>query len=178
MASNSRCLMDKLIVVNRQDQVLGRKSKEACHTLKGILHRGFSVFVINKRGQVLLQKRSQKKKLWPGFWSNTCCSHPKPGETYLQAGKRRLKEELGFTCPLKFLLKFQYRAVYQDLGSENEICAVLLGEDDGRVRPNLEEVTAVRWLDFNQLKRELKAKPKVFTPWLRKELSLFPPQGK
>jgi len=84
--------MAKLIVVNRQDKILGLKDKDACHSLKGILHRGFSVFVFNKKGEVLLQKRSKNKKLWPGFWSNTCCSHPQPGETCIQAGERRLKE--------------------------------------------------------------------------------------
>ncbi len=170
--------MAKLVVVNRRDQVLGKENKGHCHALKGILHRGFSVFVLNKKGQVLLQKRSQKKRLWPGFWSNTCCSHPKPGETYLQAGKRRLKEELGFTCPLKFLFKFHYRAVYQNIGSENEICAVLLGKYEGPVKPNPNEAEAVRWLDFDQLKQELKEKPERFTPWLKKEISLFPLQEK
>jgi isopentenyl-diphosphate delta-isomerase len=170
--------MDKLIVVNRQDKVLGSKNKEACHTLKGVLHRGFSVFVFNKKGQLLLQKRSQKKKLWPGFWSNTCCSHPRPGESYLQAGKRRLKEELGFSCDLEYLDKFYYRAVYKNIGSENEICAVLIGKYDGRVKPNPKEVAAIRWLDFDQLSQELKEKPEVFTPWLKKELLLFPPLEK
>jgi len=170
--------MDKLVVVNRQDQVLGTKGKKACHTLQGVLHRGFSVFVFNQKREVLLQKRSRQKSLWPGFWSNTCCSHPKLGESYLQAGKRRLKQELGFDCQLKYLGKFYYRAVYQKAGSENEICAVLLGKYDGPVKPNPEELAAIRWIGFEKLKRKLKEKPKTFTPWLKKELALFPPQEK
>lgn len=170
--------MDKLVVVNRQDQVLGTKGKKACHTLKGILHRGFSVFVFNQKGEVLLQKRSFQKELWPGFWSNTCCSHPKPGESYLQAGKRRLKQELGFSCQLKYLGKFYYRAVCQKAGSENEICAVLLGKYDGPVKPNPREVAAIRWVNLEKLKKDLKEKPGTLTPWLKKELALFPLQEK
>lgn len=170
--------MEKLIVVNRQDQILGSKEKNACHSLKGILHRGFSVFVFNKKGEVLLQKRSRKKKLWPGFWSNTCCSHPKPGESYLQAGEKRLKEELGFACKLKHLDKFYYRAVYKDIGSENEVCAVLVGKHDGKVKPNPKEVADFCWVQFDKLKQEIKEKPEIFTPWLKKEISLFPHQEK
>lgn len=166
--------MEKLVVVSRQDQILGSKEKDACHFLKGLLHRGFSVFVFNKKGEVLLQKRSKSKKLWPGFWSNTCCSHPQPGETYIQAGERRLKEELGFTCKLKNLGKFYYRAVYKNVGSENEICAVLVGKHKGRVRPDPQEVTDFRWIQFEQLKQEIKEKPEIFTPWLKKAISLFP----
>ncbi len=170
--------MDKLITVNRQDKILGYQDKEACHTLKGVLHRAISVFVFNQKGQILLQKRSQKKKLWPGFWSNSCCSHPRPGESYLQAGERRLKEELGFTCSLKYLDKFYYRAVYKNIGSENEICAVLVGKHDGEVEPNPDEVEAIRWIGFKQLKQELKEEPELFTPWFKKEVERFYEEGR
>lgn len=170
--------MEKLIVVNRQDKILGFKDKDVCHSLKGVLHRGFSVFVFNKKGKVLLQKRSQKKKFWPGLWSNTCCSHPRPRETSLQAGERRLKEELGFTCQLKYLGRFHYRAVYKNVGSENEICTVLVGKHNGKLNPNPKEVADFRWVQFEQLKQELKEKPEAFTPWLKKEVSLFLHQGK
>lgn len=170
--------MEKLIVVNRKDKILGYKDKDACHSLKGILHRGFSVFVFNKKGKVLLQKRGQQKKLWPGAWSNTCCSHPRPGESSLQAGERRLKEELGFTCKLKYLDKFYYRAVDKNIGSENEICTVLVGRYDGRVRTNPKEVADFCWIRLDKLKQELEEKPEIFTPWLKKEVSLFLHQGK
>lgn len=170
--------MEKLVVVSRRNKVLGHKGKDACHTLKGILHQGFSVFVFNKKGEVLLQKRNKSKKLWPGFWSNTCCSHPHPGETYIQAGERRLKEELGFTCKLKNLGKFYYRAVYKNIGSENEICAVLLGEYNGKISLNPKEAAEYRFVSLKNLRKEIEEKPEIFTPWLEKEISLFLRQEK
>jgi isopentenyl-diphosphate delta-isomerase len=162
--------MKKLIVVNRKDQILGQRGKLACHSLKGVLHRAFSVFIFNQKGEVLLQKRSRQKKLWPGFWSNACCSHPKPGETYVQAGERRLMEELGFTCQLKYLFKFYYRAVFENVGSENEICAVLVGQYNGQIKLNQEEAAAFKWIKASWLPRELEKNPNNYTPWFKLEV--------
>jgi isopentenyl-diphosphate delta-isomerase len=162
--------MEKLIVVDKKNRKIGIIGKEEAHTLKGILHRAFSVFVVNKNREVLLQKRSKKKRLWPLFWSNTCCSHPRVGEKVLAAAKRRLKEELGFSCPLKFLFKFDYRAVYKKAGSENEMCYVFWGGFDGKVKPRKDEIENIRWVSWKKLLAEIKAKPKIFTPWLKMEL--------
>lgn len=160
--------MKKLIAVNKQDKILGYESWQECHRLKGILHRGFTVLVVNNKGEILLQKRSQYKPLWSLFWDGTCSSHPRKGETYIQAAERRLKEEMGFTCKLKYLFKFQYKAKYKNKGSENEVCTVLLGKYNGKITPNKKEVADYRWVSLGQLKKEIKEKSEVFTPWFRK----------
>jgi isopentenyl-diphosphate delta-isomerase len=115
---------ENLVLVDESDRVVGHLSKGACHDGEGVLHRAFSLFVFNREGQLLLQQRSEKKRLWPLFWSNTCCSHPREGETMDEAVHRRLHEELRMTSELEFLYKFQYQASYEDIGSENEICWV------------------------------------------------------
>lgn len=160
--------MKKLIAVNKQNKILGYKTWQECHSLKGVLHRAFSIFVVNNKGEILLQKRSKYKPLWPLFWSNTCCSHPRKRETIKEVAERRLKEELGFTTLLKEIFKFNYRAVYQNIGSENEVCTVLLGKYNGKITPNKKEVADYRWVSLGQLKKEIKEKPEVSTPWFRK----------
>lgn len=160
--------MKKLIAVNKQDKILGYKTWQECHSLKSILHRAFSIFVVNNKGEILLQKRSKYKPLWPLFWSNTCCSHPRKGETIKEVAERRLKEELGFTTLLKEIFKFSYRAVYKNIGSENEVCTVLVGKYNGKITPNKKEVADYRWISLTQLKKEIKEKPEIFTPWFRK----------
>lgn len=163
--------MEKVVVVNKKDQVLGEKEKVEAHKIKGALHRGFMALIFNKKGEILLLKRSKKKRLWPLFW-DSCCSHPRLGESFLEAGERRLKEELDFTCKLKYVDKFYYRAIYKNIGSEEEICAVLVGKYDGKIEPNPEEIADFRWVRLEELKKEIKEKPEIFTPWLKKALSL------
>lgn len=160
-----------VITVNHQDQILGEKEKNKAHQTKSILHRGFIVFIKNKKGQILLLKRHPQKlfgRLWDG-----CCSHPRMGETYIQAGERRLKEELGFTCPLKQLGKFYYRALDSHQGAEEEICAVLIGNYHGPIKTNKNEVSALRWLSLKDLKKRIKENPKIFAPWLKKSLKFL-----
>ena len=123
--------MKKLLLVNKKDEVIGFETKEKCHAGKGILHRAFSVYLFNNKGQLLIQQRSKFKKLWPLYWANTCCSHPRKNEGYVGAGERRLKEELGIISPLKMVGKFQYQVRYKNIGSENELCAILIGEYNG-----------------------------------------------
>ena len=165
--------MDKVVLVDKNDRALGLQDKLVCHSGKGILHRAFSVFVFNKKGEVLLQQRSKKKFLWPLYWSNTCCSHPWAGESYEQASQRRLQTEIGFTCPLKNIGIFQYQARYKDKGSENELCTVLVGEYDGKISLNLEEAAAYKWIDFQELKEDIMASPDKYTPWLKMEIEKF-----
>ena len=100
-----------------QDRELGFKSKGDCHAGAGILHRAFSIFVFNHHNELLLQKRSGTKLLWPNYWSNTCCSHPRRGESMGEAVTRRLVQELGFACPLEYLYKFKYRAEFGEIGA-------------------------------------------------------------
>ena len=109
---------EQLILVDDQDREIGFKPKTDCHMGKGVLHRAFSIFVFNSDNELLLQQRALSKMLWPGFWSNTCCSHPRRGEVLGVAVARRLAQELGFTCPLVYLYKFKYHAQFGAVGAE------------------------------------------------------------
>ncbi len=160
---------EPLILVNEKDEILGYKDKVSCHVGDGILHRAFSIFIFNGKGQVLMQKRSAEKPLWPLYWSNSCCSHPRKGESYEIATQRRLKEELGFTTDLKFLFKFQYQARFGEVGSENELCSVYVGRYDGPVQTNQREIAEWEWMDVEALEREMRSHPEHFTPWFKME---------
>ena len=157
----------KLILVDEKDRVKGYASWQACHQGEGRLHRAFSIYIFNDKGELLIQKRSQKKPLWPGFWANSCCSHPRQGERVLAAAQRRLKEELGFSCPLKKVGRFVYRGRYGRKGSEYESCWVLQGKWEGKVKPNPEEVAEWRWVDPRELEKEMREKPESFAPWFK-----------
>ena len=155
--------------------MLGTKDKTAAHLGDGVLHRAFSVFVFNARGELLLQKRSAGKLLWPGYWSNTCCSHPRQGELVVPAGERRLKEELGFFCALQEVGKFRYTARYRKIGSERELCSILTGRYSGEaINLDDDEVESVRWVSLDALARDVKEHPRHYTPWLKIELKKLP----
>jgi len=160
---------EKLILVDEKDNVLGYESKDVCHNGDGILHRAFSIFIFNSQGELLLQQRSQEKRLWGLYWSNTCCSHPRKGETYEQATMRRLQEELGLKAPLKFLFKFQYQARFNNKGSENELCSVYVGKCDEPPSVNPNEIAAVRYIPPEDLEKEMQLYPDKFTPWFKME---------
>jgi isopentenyl-diphosphate delta-isomerase len=160
---------ETLILVDESDRVVGHLSKGACHDGEGVLHRAFSLFVFNPKGELLLQQRSEVKRLWPLFWSNTCCSHPREGETMDEAVHRRLQQELGMTSELQFLYKFQYQASYEDIGSENEMCWVYIGVSDDEAEPNVNEISDHRWVTPAELDDDMKATPELFTPWFRME---------
>jgi len=162
-----------LIIVNEDDEILDHKSKAECHRSEGLLHRAFSVFIFNDKGELLLQRRSQKKQLWPGVWSNTCCSHPGKGELIKAAAEKRLKTEMGFSCPLKFVGKLQYQADYESFAAENEITYVFIGRYDGQVKPNTKEVSEIKWLGLKKLKQELKDNLHQYSPWLKKIIKKF-----
>lgn len=165
--------MDKLVVVDEHDRPLGLEDKGKCHEGNGILHRAFSVFVFDREGRLLLHQRSATKPLWPLYWSNTCCSHPLEGESYEQAGQRRLQTEMGFVCELRLVGTFRYQSSYGDVGSENELCAVLIGTYDGDVAPDPEEVADWRWVDFGRLKDDIAAGTDHYTPWFKMEIERF-----
>ncbi len=160
---------EKLILVDENDKVIGYENKDVCHNGDGMLHRAFSIFIFNDRGELLLQQRSKNKRLWGLFWSNTCCSHPRKGETYEQATERRLKEELGLQTPLTFLYKFQYQARFGDKGSENEVCSVYVGKTNQAPQVNPNEIAAVRYVSPEQLEKEMREHPERFTPWFKME---------
>ncbi len=160
---------EELILVDQNDVQTGTLSKAACHDGEGVLHRAFSLFIFNGRGELLLQQRSASKRLWPLFWSNSCCSHPRAGETMDEAVGRRLHQELGLSGELEFIYKFAYTARFGDEGSENELCSVFLGRTDESAIANANEIAGVRYVTAGQLDRELVAEPERFTPWFRME---------
>ena len=158
-----------LILVDRKDNIIGYETKKRCHEGDGLLHRAFSIFIFNDKRQLLLQKRSHKKLLWPLCWSNSVCSHPRKGESYGEAAFRRLKEELGFKAELRSLFRFQYKAGYQDIGSENEICSVFMGKGNRIVRPDPNEIADLKYVDLEKLHEDMRFDPHVYTPWFRME---------
>jgi isopentenyl-diphosphate delta-isomerase len=158
-----------LIVVDENNNTIDYKTKLECHQGDGILHRAFSIFIFNSRGELILQKRSEHKPLWPLFWSNSCCSHPRKGETLDTATHRRLEEELGFDAKLVYLYTFQYQAKFQDKGSENEMCAVYIGKSDAPVKVNDTEIAEWKTIDPEELTREVSDNPDTFTPWFKME---------
>jgi isopentenyl-diphosphate delta-isomerase len=160
---------EALILVDDHDREIGSRAKSVCHSGKGILHRAFSIFVFNGDNELLLQKRSAEKLLWPNYWSNTCCSHPRRGESMEQATSRRLQQELGFACPLEFLYKFKYQADYGAIGAEHEYCWVYYGRHDGPLDVNVSEIADWRFIGVADLERELADAPETFTPWFKME---------
>jgi len=160
---------EQLILVDQSDREIGFKAKTDCHTGKGVLHRAFSIFVFNGQNELLLQQRSPSKMLWPSYWSNTCCSHPRRGESMGEAVSRRLAQELGFQCPLEFLYKFQYHAQFGTVGAEHEYCWVYYGRYDGPVNVNVNEIADWRFIGVDDLEGELVAAPDTFTPWFKLE---------
>jgi len=160
---------DPLIIVDADDCELGQLSKEECHRGEGILHRAFSVFLFNAAGELLLQQRSAEKPLWPLYWSNSCCSHPRYGERVEDAARRRVREELSLECSLEFLYKFEYRANFAGVGTEHELCWVYTGRAGGVPAADADEIAAWRYVPPAVLTAEIAATPAHFTPWLKLE---------
>ncbi len=161
---------DSLILVDEADHGVGHLSKALCHDGQGILHRAFSLLIFNDRGELLLQQRAPSKRLWPLYWSNSCCSHPRRAETLEAATQRRLHEELGIRCPLHFLFKFQYQAQFDESGAENELCSVFIGRAADPILVNSEEISAWSWISPEALQGEMAAQgARRFTPWFKLE---------
>ena len=160
---------EELILVDADDNETGYSSKAECHDGHGKLHRAFSVFLFNDAGELLLQQRAASKRLWPGFWSNTCCSHPRRGESMDVATQRRLRDELNIDASLEFVYKFQYQAEFGEAGSENELCHVFVGRVTGDVIPNESEISDIRYVSTAALDKELASAPERFSPWFRME---------
>ena len=158
-----------LILVDNDDRETGNLSKAECHDGDGILHRAFSVFLFNDQGELLLQQRSAEKRLWPKFWTNTCCSHPRQGESMDLATERRLQQELNTGSALEFIYKFEYQARFGELGSENELCSVYLGRMNREAAANDTEIAALRYVSAEDLQNEFDAQPEQFTPWFKME---------
>ncbi len=156
---------DQVILVDANDQEVGVAEKMMAHR-QGLLHRAFSVFVFNAQEQVLLQKRAIAKYHSGGLWTNTCCSHPRPGELTINAANRRLQEEMGFGCPLVEIFSFTYRTEIGDL-IEHEFDHVFQGRFDGNPIINPLEAEDWQWIDLQQLKTEVQIHPELYTYWLK-----------
>lgn len=162
-----------VILVDGADRELGTAPRAACHAPGGRLHRAFSVYLFDARGALLLQQRSAEKPLWPGYWSNSCCSHPRPDEDVRAAARRRVREELGLEARLTPLFRYEYRADFGAVGTEHELVHVLVGAVDPRaVCADASEVAAWRMapaevLDAALAADEARAPGGPYTPWFR-----------
>ncbi len=157
---------EQVVVVSENDEILGLMEKMNAHE-NGILHRAFSVFLFNNKGEMLLQKRASGKYHSPNQWTNAVCSHPKIDETYLEGAQRRLNEELGITADLIEKFSFIYKAdVGQNLW-EHELDHVFTGNYEGNFALNEEEVSEVRYISMQQLDEEMNANPEKFTEWFK-----------
>ena len=160
-------------MVDENDNQVGTAEKIKAHR-EGYLHRAFSIFVFNSEGMLLLQQRAKNKYHCPGLWSNSACSHPRPGETIERAAHRRLKEELGFDCDLKEIFSFTYKVKFENGLYENEFDHVLIGKHGGDVDPNPEEVADFKWVALKKLIENVELNPDEYTYWLKKALKKFP----
>jgi len=162
--------MDEVILVDENDKEIGTQEKMEAHR-QGNLHRAFSILIFNKKGETLLQKRAKHKYHCGGLWTNTCCSHPRPGESLEQATQRRLEQEFGFTAKLEEKFSFQYRAEFDNGLTENEIDHVFVGFFEGQPKTNPEEISDYKWISLTQLKKDIEKSPDKYTPWFKIILS-------
>ncbi len=153
-----------VILVDEADNELGVEEKMKAHE-EGRLHRAFSIVIINSRKQLLLQQRARTKYHCGGLWTNTCCSHPRPGEALEEAIHRRLKEEMGIDCQLKKVLKFKYKTEFSNGLTEHEIDHVYTGRYDKNPIINKTEAEAFKWISIQDLKKDITLNPQKYTPW-------------
>lgn len=163
---NPKSKQEILILVDDNDNEIGTDTRENCHSGKGKRHRAYTALIFHD-GKLLLQQRSMKKLLWPGAWDVSFTSHVYPGETYQQAATRRAREELRASVgDLRDVHSFVYFAP-QGRNAENEFCRVLVGDFDGKITPNPDEMMAVRWAKVSEVASDLRAHPDSYTPWFK-----------
>lgn len=158
--------MDEVIIVDKNDTQMGTMEKMEAHQ-KGVLHRAISVFLFNDKQELLLQKRASGKYHSANLWTNTCCSHPKPGEEVSDAATRRLKEEMGIETPLTWCFKFHYETKLENELTENELDHVFVGHYNAQVQPNPDEVSDYRYVGTKELKSDIEAHPEAYTFWFK-----------
>ncbi len=160
--------MEYLTLVDSNDKLIGTEEKIKCHLPNGKLHRAFTILLFNREGKLLLTQRSMDKMLWPGNWDGTVASHPRQSETYVSSAERRLPEELGISCNLDYLFKFEYHVPYQNIGSENEVCGTLIGivEDPTKIKLVKEEINDIKWVMLDELLEDITKSPQIYCPWM------------
>ena len=157
---------EQVVLVDEKDNQLGLMPKMEAHE-KAILHRAFSVFIFNDKGELMLQQRASDKYHSPLLWTNTCCSHQRDGETNLEAGKRRLQEEMGFTADLKEIFWFVYKAPFDNGLTEHELDHVMVGTFNGEPNINREEVQSYKWMTLQEVKVDMELNPDIYTEWFK-----------
>lgn len=159
-------MKENVLLVDEKDQLIGKMEKIEAHE-KGLLHRAFSVFVYNDQNELLLQKRAESKYHTPGLWTNTCCSHQRENESNIEAGKRRLQEEMGFTTDLENQFSFIYKAPFSNGLTEHEYDHILIGYYNGQPKPNPEEVADWKWMSLDEIEKDLHQHPDRYTAWFK-----------
>ena len=159
--------MEQVILVDHNDNQIGLEEKLKAHQNGGKLHRAFSIFIFNSKGETMLQQRALTKYHGGGLWTNTVCSHPRVGETILQAAHRRLKEEMGFDCEMKEVFAFEYEAAMDKGLTEHEYDHVLFGTYNEDPKPDPKEANGWKWMSLEDLNEEIKNNPSAYTPWLK-----------
>lgn len=157
---------EQVILVNEQNQKIGLMPKMEAHE-KALLHRAFSVFIFNDNNDLMLQQRALNKYHSPGLWTNTCCSHQRDGETNIQAGKRRLKEEMGFVVDLQESISFIYKAPFDNGLTEHEYDHVLIGKYNNAPLINLDEAASWKWMSLEAVKADISLNPDSYTEWFK-----------
>ena len=157
---------EKVILVNEKDEQIGLMPKMEAHE-KALLHRAFSVFVFNDKNELMIQQRALGKYHSPGLWTNTCCSHQREGESNIEAGKRRLQEEMGFTTNLKDTISFIYKAPFDNGLTEHEFDHILVGNYNDEPHLNPEEANDYKWMTLEDLEKDMKEHPELYTEWFK-----------
>lgn len=155
-----------VVLVNENDEQIGLMPKLEAHQ-KALLHRAFSVFVLNDNNEIMLQQRAADKYHSPLLWTNTCCSHQRENETNLEAGKRRLKEEMGFETELNELFSFIYKAPFDNGLTEHEFDHVMIGYSNNEPLINKEEVESWKWMSIDAIKNDMEVTPNIYTEWFK-----------
>jgi isopentenyl-diphosphate delta-isomerase len=158
--------MIEVQLVNAEDKPSGSMEKLEAHE-KGALHRALSVLIVNSKKEILLQRRALGKYHSPGLWTNTCCSHPYPGEDPNEAAKRRLQEEMGMSSELEFLFKFQYKCDFENGLIEHELDHVFVGQTDDTPHLNTDEAMAFKWMSIENLEQDMLFRPENYTFWFK-----------
>jgi len=155
---------EKVILVNENDEQIGLMPKLEAHQ-KAVLHRAFSVFIFNAENELMLQKRASHKYHSPSLWTNTCCSHQRHGETNIEAGMRRLQDEMGFVADLEETISFIYKAPFDNGLTEHEFDHVMIGYYNDEPRINLDEVSDWKWMPLEDVKVDITLNPSLYTEW-------------
>ena len=158
--------MEYVVLVDENDRPIGQMEKQAAH-LEPHLHRAFSVFIFNSKGELLMQQRALSKYHSPGLWTNTCCSHPRDGETLEEATRRRMMEEMGMTCEMHEVYTFIYKAPVGQGLTEHEFDHVFIGQSDVIPQINHEEVESWKYMPIDALKNDILLHPELYTEWFK-----------